>query len=96
MSKNKLNEKEKDTKNSIETLVNEADQCILISASRGNIRVTGIKNVNYSHEAKGLLAGAMDSYTLKPILQAINLGNQNTITQVSDLLSKPKNKKKDK
>jgi len=58
--------------NSLNEIIKDVDQAVLITAKRGNIEVTGIKNTNYAHEAKGLIIGALDSYNIRPITSTIN------------------------
>jgi TATA-box binding protein (TBP) (component of TFIID and TFIIIB) len=77
-----------DAQTSLEQMVNAADQCIIVTATKGNVVVTGIKNVSYSHEAKGMLIGALDSYMVRPILQSLNTVNQNIAAQFANFINK--------
>jgi len=82
--------KEEDT--TLGALIKKAEKVIIVTATRGNIEVTGLKDVNYSHEAKGLLHGALDTYNTRPVINTItNLGKglitnlQNIQNQVIEL-----------
>jgi hypothetical protein len=86
--KKKLNEQEKEVESAIDKLVSESEECVIVTSSKGNIQVTGIKNVTYSHQAKGLLMGAIDTYNIRPILQSINASARNVSSQISNLLNK--------
>jgi hypothetical protein len=85
--KKKLNEKEKEVENAIDKLINESDECVIVTSTKGNIQVTGIKNINYSHQVKGLLVGAIDTYNLRPVLQAINTSARNSAAQIANFVN---------
>jgi len=74
-------------------ILQKSDSAIIITATKGNIEVTGIKNVNYAYQAKGMIHGALDSYLLVPISSTLNSVNQinvkmhhNTINEVKKML----------
>lgn len=48
-----------------------SDLAIIVTATKGNIEVRGIKSINYAYEAKGLLVGALDSYKVIPIAKTL-------------------------
>jgi hypothetical protein len=54
--------------------IKEADKGILILSKKGHIEVMGVKNINYSVEAMGLLQGALNVYATRDITRL--LGNQ--------------------
>lgn len=58
--------------NPIEELIKNADEGIIITVKEGIVTVNAIKNINFSYQVKGLLIGALDSYTTRPTINAIN------------------------
>ena len=92
--KTKKEKKVEKVANPIEEMINNADSGIMITAKNGNVEVTGIKNVNFSYEAKGLLLGALDSYSLRPMLNALNNHAKNTANHINAMATSLKESKK--
>lgn len=92
VKKTKKEKKVAKVANPIEDLIKNADSGIIVTARNGNIEVTGIKNINFAYEAKGLLVGAMDSYTIRPIANMLNSYTNNTLAQLTKAV-KEANKK---
>jgi len=86
MNKKKQTKKEKKVEvkaNPLEEMIKNCDEGIIITAKNGNIEITGIKNVNFAHTAKGLLVGALDSYTTRPVLNLINSYSKNVVAHIT-------------
>lgn len=86
MTDKKKNTQEKRDETTLEKLINKAEKVIIITATNGNIEVTGLKDVNYSHEAKGLLHGAIDSYSTRPIISTITNLSKGLIANLENIL----------
>lgn len=65
-------------------IIKDSEQAVVVTVAKGKIEVTGLKNINYAYEAKGLLIGAMDTYNSRPI---INILNNNTRALLSHLVN---------
>ena len=85
VKKTKKEKKVEKVANPLEEMIKNCDEGILITAKNGNIEVTGIKNVNFAHTAKGLLVGALDSYTTRPTLNLINSYSKNIVGHLDKL-----------
>jgi len=81
----KSKEKTKESSNSLTDTIKDSDQAILITAKRGNVEVLGIKNTNYAHEAKGLIHGALDTYSARPVTNAVNSYTDNMTSHIKRL-----------
>ena len=88
----------------IDKALKTSDAAVIVTATKGNIEVRAIKNINYAYQVKGLLTGALDSYLVIPIsktLKSINDVNvqlhQHTVSQLKEALGivevKPEEKK---
>jgi hypothetical protein len=77
---------------SIEKLVSEADECLIVTSTKGQIDVTGVKGLTYAHQAKGLLSGAIDKYEANVILNTLNVINTNVINKVEEAKAEAENK----
>ena len=64
--------KGKENSTTLGDIIKNSDQAIVVTSTKGNVEVTGIKSINYAYEAKGLLVGAMDTYNSKPIITGMN------------------------
>jgi len=80
---NKKKPDENDTK--LSELIKNSDQAILITAKQGNIEVSGIKNINFSYEAKGLIIGALDRYSIRPIINSVNSYTDTMLSHIKKL-----------
>ena len=49
----------------------EADKAILVLTTKGRVEVLGLKDVNFSIDAKGMLQGALDLYSARDITRAM-------------------------
>ena len=68
-------------------IIKKADEALLITATKGNIEVRALKNLTYAHEAKGLIAGALDTYLIRPISNTLNQSYQTTARNFGPVLS---------
>ncbi len=82
--------KPKGDETTLQGLINKADSVILVTSTRGNIEVTGLKDVNYSHQAKGLLHGALDTYTTRPVINTVTNLSRGLITNLQNILDEIK------
>lgn len=80
----KTTPKKQETTTTLSDIIRDADEAIVITSIKGNIEVTGIKNINYAYEAKGLLIGAIDTYNSRPIINGLN---NNTRAIISHLIN---------
>lgn len=95
------NKADKSVPASLEDVINKADSALIITATKGNIEVLGIKNANFAYQAKGLMVGALDSYLVRPISSVLrDLNNANmrmhhsTLNTVRTLLGDKNEEKK--
>ena len=68
-------------------VIKKADEALLITATKGNIEVRALKNLTFAHEAKGLIAGALDTYLIRPISNTLNQSYQTTARNFGPVLS---------
>jgi len=68
-------------------VIKESDEALLITSIKGKIEVRALKNLTYAHEAKGLIAGALDTYLIRPINKALNTSYQTTSRNFGPILN---------
>ena len=76
-------------------VIKDAESAIIITVTKGQIDVTAIKNINYAYEAKGLLVGAMDSYSNKPIINVLNNNARALLSHLVNISNKIPEKPKE-
>lgn len=84
VKKNTPKVKNSEDKTTLGDIIKNADQAVVVTVTKGTINVTGLKNINYAHEASGLLVGAIDNYSRRPIITNLN---NNTRALLSHLVT---------
>jgi len=75
-------------KTTLADIINNADQAVIITTSKGNVEVTGIKDINYAYQVKGLLIGAMDVYNSRPVINGMNNNARALLAHLSNINAK--------
>jgi len=75
-------------KTTLGDIIKDADQAVVVTSTKGRIEITGIKNINYTYEAKGLLVGAMDIYNIRPIITGLNSNTRALLSHITNLSNK--------
>lgn len=80
--------KKVENKTTLGDIIKNADQAVLVISNKGTIQVTGIKNINYAYEAKGLLVGAMDNYNCRPVINGLNNNTKALLSHLVNISNK--------
>lgn len=69
-------------------IIKAADEVLIVTATKGQIDVKALKNINYAYAAKALLMGAIDNYNNKPIINGLNNSSRALLSHIMNLNTK--------